>query len=519
MLKIARWASALVTLACLSSALSAEGTIRLAPPFTTNMVIQRGQPISIHGQATSGSNLRLQLGDRKADTSVGPDGNWSATLPALPAGGPLTLTISGDGNLVLSNILVGDVWLVSGQSNMEFPLATSFVSGPGVLAAATEVAAANHPDIHFFRQKKLTSATPLSNADGTWEVCTPATVGNCSAVAYYFAQDLAGREHIPIGLICTYQGGTPIEAWTPPEALAKAPGYSTYSQRWNAAVAAYPRNKAEYDKKVADQKAAIEDAKQRGLPAVPSRYISPPPGTPARGPGMLYNAMIHPFLTLAITGIIWYQGEDNVLHASEYRGFFPALITSWRTAWKRDDLPFLFVQLSSFRPRVDQPGPSSWAELRDAQNAALHLPDTGMAVTLDLGEAENIHYINKKPAGLRLAQAARAIVYGEKVEASSPLYDTMTSGGSDAIRLKFSHASTGLDTVDHGPVVGFTVAGADRVFHAATATIDGGSVLVRSSQVPNPVAVRYAWADNPAANLIAKDGLPVGTFRTDSWEH
>ncbi len=500
-------------------AFPAEGAITLAPPFADNMVVQRNQPIPICGRAAAGSSLHLQLGDQAADAVADPDGDWKAMLPALPAGGPLTLTVSGDGGLTLSNIFVGDVWLASGQSNMEFPMAPSFASGPGLLDAASEIAAANHPDIHFFRQKTRTSAAPLSAPEGTWEVCIPSTIGNCSAVAYYFAQELEAREHIPIGLICAYQGGTPIEAWTPPDALAKADGYATYSPRWEAAVAAYPRNKADYDKKVAEQKAEVAAAQQSGAPPPPSHYISPPPGTPGRGPGMLYNAMIHPFTDFPITGIIWYQGEDNVTHPSEYRSFFPALIAAWRTAWRRDDLPFLFVQLSSFRPRTSQPGPSNWAELRDAQVATLRLPGTGMAVSLDLGEADNIHYANKKPVGLRLAQAARALVYGEPIEGSSPLYDSMSQEGDDALRLNFSHASSGLKTSDGGPVTGFTIAGADQVFYPADVTLDGASVVVRNSQVPKPVAVRYAWADNPAANLVGGDGLPVGTFRTDAWEH
>jgi sialate O-acetylesterase len=195
------------------------------------------------------------------------------------------------------------------------------------------------------------------------------------------------------------------------------------------------------------------------------------------------------------------------------------LITSWRAAWKDDGLPFLFVQLSSYHPRIPQPSPSNWAELRDAQNFALHLPKTGMAVSLDLGDAANIHYVNKKPVGLRLAEAARALVYGEKIEGSSPLYDSMSVENGDSIRIKFSHAPSGLKTSDGGPVQGFTVAGDDHVFLAAEATVDGSTVLVHSNQVSKPVAVRYAWADNPAANLISDDGLPVGTFRTDDLEH
>ncbi len=229
--------------------------------------------------------------------------------------------------------------------------------------------------------------------------------------------------------------------------------------------------------------------------------------------------MISPFTSLPVAGIIWYQGEDNVVHAQEYRSFFPALITSWRSAWKRDDLPFLFVQLSSFRPRVPDPSPSTWAELREAQTGALHLPYTGMAVTIDLGEALNIHYANKKPAGLRLAQAARALVYGEKIEGSSPLYSSMARQGTDTIRLSFSHVPFGLKTSDGGAIQGFTIAGDDHVFHKADATVVGSTVVVGSNQVPQPTAVRYAWADNPAANLVGGDGLPVSPFRTDSLEH
>ena len=512
-----------VGLFLLLPAVAGRGAISVAPPFTGNMVVQRDEPIPIYGQAAAGSVLHVQLGDGKGEAMAGAtvdgQGNWKAILPAMHAGGPLTLKVSGDGELTLQNILVGDVWLASGQSNMEFSMTTNFGSGPGVLNGQTEIAAADHPNIHFFRQRRMSSATPLRAGTGTWEVCTPATVGQCSAVAYYFAQDIEAREHVPIGLICTYAGGTPIEAWMPADAVPRAPGYATYAQRWKAAVAAYPRWKADYDKKVADQKAAIAEAIKNGQPTPAYHYISPPPASPDRAPGALYNAMIAPFTGIPITGVLWYQGEDNVAHATEYRGFFETMITSWRAAWKQDGMPFLFVQLSSFRPRAIQPGPSNWAELREAQAGALRLPKTGMAVSLDLGDAVNIHYVNKKPVGLRLAEAARAVVYGEKIEGSSPLYGSMAPEGGDAIRIKFSHAPAGLKTADGGAVEGFTMAGDDHVFYAADATVDGASVVVRSKQVPKPVAVRYGWADNPAANLVGGDGLPVSPFRTDTLEH
>lgn len=496
-----------------------QGAVTLAPPFTDNMVMQRNQPIPLYGRATAGSSLHIKLGDQTADATANDQGDWKTMLPAMPAGGPFNLTIDGDGGLTLQDVLVGDVWFVSGQSNMEMPLCSKWGNSPGILNGAAEVSAADQPNIHFLHQKRANSTTPLTTVTGAWQVCTPATVGQCSAVAYFFAQDLEAREHIPIGLICSYAGGTPIESWTPADALAKAGGYATFGPRWQHALEMYPGWKAEYDKNVAAQKAAIEEAKKNGAPPPPSHYISPPSGSPERAPGALYNAMIAPFTTVPITGIIWYQGEDNVVHADEYRSFFPAMITSWRSAWNKADLPFLFVQLSNFRPTVPAPGPSNWAELREAQAGALQLPNTGMAVSLDLGEAANIHYANKKPAGLRLAQAARALVYGEKIEVTSPLYDSMSKEGTDTIRITFSNAPQGLKTSDGGAVQGFAVAGDDHVFHPADATIDGSSVLVKSSQVPQPSAVRYAWADNPVANLAGGDGLPVGSFRTDTLPH
>ncbi len=416
-------------------------------------------------------------------------GKWQTTLPAMPAGGPYTMTIKEQNTLTIQDILVGDVWLASGQSNMELPLrdpnAPSPTSYPLVLNAEQEVAAANFPRIRQFTVKKATAPQPQTENEGhTWKVCGPGTAGQFSAVAYFFARDLYQRYNVPIGIISSPWGGTPAEAWVSGAALKALP----------------------------DFKAPVAELEQQATtPPVPENNAQ-------NKPAMLYNGMIAPLIPYALKGIIWYQGESNANRAEQYRTLFPALIKDWRSRWGYE-IPFLFVQLANFTDLLPEPAESDWAELREAQTQALTLPATGMAVAIDIGDGKDIHPANKQDVGHRLALVARKVAYGDKaVVASGPTFQSMRVTGN-TVQLRFTGVGSGLLVKGNKEVLkGFAMAGPDKKFHWATATVQGQNVVLSSRAVPVPVAVRYAWANNPEANLYNREGLPATPFRTDEWE-
>jgi sialate O-acetylesterase len=412
-------------------------------------------------------------------------------------------------------VIAGEVWVASGQSNMEFHVS-------GAMNAQAEIAAANFPAIRMFNLKRNAKAEPQDNCEGKWEVCTPQTVGGFSAVGYFFARRLHETLKQPIGVIHTSWGGTPAEFWTPTPIITEIPEFKPIAEAWERTVANYPKAKEAYDKAMEEWKAAVEQAKTEGK-AAPRQPNAPRGGDAFGGPGCLYNGMIVPVLPYTIQGAIWYQGESNASAAALYRKLFPTMILSWRMAWAkaglagsdRPDFPFLFVQLANYIPANSDPARSEWAELREAQLQTLEVPRTGMAVAIDIGEANDIHPKNKQEVGRRLALCAEATVYYRDQEYSGPLF-----GGSQIeegkIRLSFRNAND-MKAKDGGPLKGFTIAGEDRVFHPADAEIQGDHVIVSNKDVPKPVAVRYAWADNPECNLINEAGLPASPFRTDDW--
>jgi len=659
-MKINRKSLAAFVLLLLSLAGAAHADVRVPSVIGDNMVLQQGRKARVWGWAEPGERVTVTFrGDREtADADA--RGRWEVFVGPYKAGGPFELNVAGRNTLAFKNVLVGEVWVCSGQSNMEWPLVNA-------QDGAKETAAADYPLIHLFTVTKKTSADPLDNVEGHWVVTTPKEAAQFSAVGYFFGRELFQRLKVPVGLIHTSWGGTPAEAWTSRAVLAADPALKPILERYDQQLADLPRLQREYEAAQAEwaRKYMTEDAGNKGEPAgyakpeydaaswqrmrlpqlwesagldvdgviwfrrevevpaawagkdltlklgaiddfdttyfdgvrvgstgadtpnawmaprqyrvpgslvragrntlavrvfdrmggggfgggemslapagsakgdgvaldgewlykeeatVPSRRIdwgsqpqAPGPANPY-SPTVLYNAMLAPLFPYAIRGAVWYQGEANAGRAYQYRTLFPSMIRDWRAAWGEGDFPFYFVQLANWKARPQDSIDSEWAELREAQTLTLKAHDTGMAVTIDIGNPDDIHPRNKLDVGLRLARWALADTYGMKLEKSGPLYDSYKVEG-DRVRVKFTHAG-GLKTRDGAAPAGFYVAGADRKFVPAEARVEKGSVVVWSKEVPAPVAVRYAWADNPAANLYNSDGLPASPFRTDDW--
>ncbi|MGD9645445.1 MAG: sialate O-acetylesterase [Pirellulales bacterium] len=453
-------ACALLCLAALANA-----AVKPNPLFSDNCVLQQGMKVPVWGTADDGEKVTVKLQDQEVSTTA-KGGKWRVDLKNLKAGGPFEMTISGADTLTIKNVLVGEVWIASGQSNMQWTVSRS--ADP-----ETTIAQAANARIRLLTVPREATDEPQDTANVAWVECTPQSVPEFSAVAYHFGRALEAQLQVPVGLINTSYGGTPAEAWTSREALEAVPSL----------------------KKMAKTSAANGKAAQR--------------------PTGLYNAMIHPLVPYAIRGAIWYQGESNAGRAYEYQTLFPTMIDCWRKEWGQGDFPFLFVQLAPFHKIVEEPGPSEWAELREAQRLTTkNVPNTAMAVITDVGDENDIHPKQKAPVGERLALAARALAYGEKIEYSGPTVAGVEIA-DNRITLSFDHAGSGLKTSDEGPLKGFAIAGKDNVFHRATAEIQQDRVVVSSPDVAEPVAVRYGWADYPVVNLANREGLLASPFRTD----
>jgi sialate O-acetylesterase len=625
--------------------------VRLPAIFTDHMVLQRDQKVPVWGWAGPGDTITVEINGQRTNARADRDGSWRASLSPMPAGGPHTLTVTGRNTITLNDVLVGEVWLASGQSNMWWPV---MAGEYGVKDRKAEVAAANHPNLRFFTVPAATSLAPKIDCDATgWVACSPESVAGFSAVAYFFGRDLHQATGVPVGLIHSSWGGTVCEAWTSEGALKKLPDFAPLIQRmkdeapniekaeadYQQAMAAWTAQLAGYDQghegevpiwaareldttewrtaqlpglwenagypdldgymwyrkvlelpedwagkdltlslgpindmdrtyfngtlvgshegqtyasvprtysvpgslvvphvnvvavRVYDQAnvggihgnedqlyvtlAGVADAPVIPLAGVwqnrPGAYLRDVPAAPEppvlrsgdpNVPTVLYNAMIAPIVPYGIQGAIWYQGESNASRAYQYRTLFPAMISDWRAQWDQGDFPFLFVQLANFMKREDRPVESAWAELREAQAMTLDLPNTGMAVAIDIGEADDIHPQNKQEVGRRLSLWARHLAGGEQLVYSGPLYRAHQIEGN-TIRIQFDHTAGGLKTLDQAPVTGFAIAGQD--------------VVVSSPAVPQPTAVRYSWGDNPDCNLYNAANLPASPFRTDTW--
>jgi sialate O-acetylesterase len=488
-----------------SGALHAEAQVPSV--FADHMVLQRDAPIPVWGKAAAGEKITVSLSDKRAETAANAEGKWRVDLPALPAGGPHTLTIAGTNTITFQDVLVGEVWFCSGQSNMEFKL-------PAALNGAKESADANFPLIREFNADKVIASQPREDVKGKWFVCSPANAKEFSAVAYFFAREIHASLKVPIGLIHSSAGWTPAEAWTPRDALLAEPDLRYIAERWDAIESTFENRKRQHAHEMDAWKIAADKAKADGKPE-PGKPGGPPdPNFLHRASG-LYNGSVFPLTQYAIRGVIWYQGETNEVRGIQYRRLFPTLIQSWRKAWGKD-LPFLYVQLANVLPPDPEPAESEWAEVRESQLLTLAVPNTGMTVAIDIGEANDVHPKNKQDVGRRLALWARNKDYAENIECSGPLYKAMSIEGAK-IRVTFDHAK-GLAARDGADLKSFAIAGEDKRFYAASASIDGESVIVSSDKVPKPVAVRYAWANNPeGCNLINGDKLPASPFRTDTW--
>ena len=642
----------MLSMVVLAASAPATADVRLPAVIGDNMVLQRDMPVAIWGWAAPDEKVTVKLAGQSRTAKADAKGEWKVTFGPLKAGSLLEMTVAGKNSITVRNILVGEVWVCSGQSNMEMSVA-------GCNDAKEEIASAKYPAIRLFTVKKKVATIPQPDAAGSggWRECSPKTVGRFSAAGYYFGRHLHKKLGVPVGLIHTSWGGTPAESWTSRPALERVESFKQRLAQSDQAIARYPEAMKEYRKKLAEwQKKtkqikaklqAGQDVKQWPAPALDTKdwktmklpqhweqaglnidgavwfrkqlqlpdawagkdltlslgpiddddvtffngvrigqtrtwttfrkytvpgklvkagrnviavrvfdgrggggiYGKPEDMTLAGGgrsislagewlyrveqvllprprqpsgpnspwlPSGLYNGMLHPLIPYAIRGAIWYQGESNAGRAYQYRELFSAMITDWRKNWGQGDLPFLFVQLANFLPAPAEPADSAWAELREAQLMALSLPKTGMAVIIDIGEANDIHPKNKQDVGKRLALAARAVAYGQKIVYSGPIYKSMAVEGSK-IRLRFDHVGGGL-VARGGALKRFAIAGSDRKFVWAEARIDGETVVVYSDKVAKPVAVRYAWADNPeGCNLYNKAGLPASPFRTDTW--
>ncbi len=641
-----------------------QAEVRVPSIIGDNMVVQQGRKARVWGTAQPGESVTVTFAGQTERTMADGQGHWQIFLGPRKAGGPFVLTIAGSNTLTFKNVLVGDVWICSGQSNMEFPL----VNATG---GAEAMAQANYPEIHLFTVQKNTAPLPLDDVKGHWVVTSPEQVGQFSAVGYFFGRELYQRLKIPLGLIHSSWGGTPAEAWTSHDALASVPVLKPILDRYQKSLEMLPQRRQDYERALADWErnnlyadpgnkgealgyasvdptfnladwklmnlpqffetagliidGAVWFRKEIDLPAswmgkdlalnltaiddfdityfngtrvgatgndTPNSYLVPrhynvpgslvhagrnliavrvfdrageggfgrsdlmslvpvgakeaeaislagpwsykvelalepkkpdygsrpelPGPTNQNSPSVLYNAMIAPLKPYAIRGAIWYQGESNASRAYQYRTLFPTMIRNWRAAWGQGDFPFYFVQLANWRPVKSEPEDSEWAELREAQTMTLQQPGTGMAVIIDIGDTNDIHPRNKLDVGKRLAAWALAESYHQNVESSGPLYESF-SLKDEKIRVKFKHLGGGLKTSDGGPLKGFAIAGADHKFVWADARVEGDIVIVWSRDVARPVAVRYAWADNPVCNLYNQAGLPASPFRTDDW--
>ena len=467
-------ASLFVLLTC--SLVSAD--VRMPTILSDGMVLQRGRPIPVWGWAEPNESVTVAMGGQSQSTVADGNGTWSLELSEMPAGGPYVMTIKGKNTLELSDVLVGDVWLCAGQSNMQRGLNLTE-------AGRRSIAHADHPRIRLLTLDRVVADEPVEDAKllTTWTPCDSEAARNFSAVGYHFGVTLQGELDIPVGLINCSWGGTRAEAWTSEQALRGDPALESIFKR------------------ASKIRASADLAKQR-------HHL----------PASIYNSMIAPLVRYPLAGVIWYQGESNEPWPNEYRALLPTLIADWRSQWGQVDLPFGIVQLAAYRRKQISPAEESkWAVIREVQWLTSEADDyTGMAVTIDIGDENNIHPANKRDVGYRLALWALTDVYAHAFIKSGPTLRSMEITNGQAV-LTFDNTGGGLVARGSGELRGFAVAGADQRFVWAEASCDGDRVIVQSEDVPNVLAVRYGWSDNPIGNLFSVNGLPATPFRTDDW--
>jgi sialate O-acetylesterase len=492
----------------------APADVRLPAVFSDHMVLQRDAAIPAWGWADPGEAIEVSIAGQSARTTADAKGKWSLKLGKLAAKEPVTMSVKGKNELTVRDVLIGEVWLASGQSNMQMAVS-------GVNNARGEAAAADFPQVRMFTVARKSVPTPQAECGGKWVVCSPETVMKFSATAYFFGRDLHQALATPVGLINASWGGTPIEAWTSMDVQEGDKDLAPIFAPWKKMTSEpydEKQARARYQKQKEEWKTRSEKAKAEGKrpPQAPKPPVAP--RLQPRHPANLFNGMIAPLIPYAIRGAIWYQGEGNSNgpNARLYQKQLPLMIRDWRKRWNQGDFHFATVQLPGFKQRSDDPGaPSGWAVVREAMLRSLSLPNTGMAIVIDAGDATNIHPKDKQTVGKRLALWARAKVYGENIPCSGPLPAGHTIANGE-VTLAFSNTDGGL-AAKGGELKGFAIAGSDRKWVWAQARIVGDKVVVSCPAVESPVAVRYAWADNPDCNLTNGAGLPASPFRTDDW--
>ncbi|MYF98082.1 sialate O-acetylesterase [Candidatus Poribacteria bacterium] len=489
--------------------------VKLPHIFGNDMVMQRDMPAPIWGWAAEGEEITVSLSQQDNVEVIHTDtvktdekGDWRMTLPATPAGGPYTIKVVGSNTVEFTNILFGEVWVCSGQSNMAWTVNASNNN-------REEIATANYPNIRLFHIPRVSSGLPSTDVPAEWRPTSPDSVRHFSAVAYNFGRHIHKELDVPVGLISTSWGGTRIEAWTAPEGFDSVPALASITEEINDIDRNYrselPKKIEEIKEWIAETRDALEN--DSVIFKMPENFH---PLTPQGRPTALYNNMIYPLVPYAIRGALWYQGESNMREGMVYHEKMKALINGWREVWKQGDFPFYFVQLAPWGG-YDRNDPTHLPKIWEAQTATLALPNTGMVVTTDIGNVKDIHPRNKQDVGLRLAYWALANTYGkDDIVYSGPLYKSMEVEG-DAILISFKYTGSGLVSRDGEPLSWFQIAGEDQQFVDAVAVIDGDTVVVSSDTVKAPVAVRLGWNQIAEPNLMNKEGLPVSPFRTDSW--
>ncbi len=487
-------------LAALAIASVVMADVKPSSLFSDHMVLQSGMQVPIWGTADPGERVTVKLNEQEQSTTTAADGRWMVRLTNLKPGGPYEMILTGHNTITVRDVLVGEVWLGSGQSNMAFTVSKARAYYAGVTNEEQEIAAANYPLIRMFTAKTAKTYTPQNSVEGEWLICNPENVPGFSAVGYFFARDLQKEIKTPVGILTLAFGASTAESWIRRETMAADPQLKPMLDRFDDAYKAFHEKKAEPALPPPDT-------------TRPNRARNPDPVQDQHNATVLYNGMINPVIPYAIRGVIWYQGESIVggePGIALYPRVMATLIQDWRKLWGQGDFPFYFVQLAAQQANSNNP------RVREAQASALSLPNTGMAVTVDIGEPKNVHPHNKQDVGDRLARIALANVYGRKIEYSGPVLESMTVD-ADTVRLKFSHIGNGL-RAKNGPLKWFEMAGGDRRFVQAEARIDGDAVVLTSPEVKSPIAARYAWDSYPeGCNLYNDAGLPAVPFRTDKW--
>jgi len=509
-----------IIILCFAHLNAALADVKPASLFKDHIVLQYNMAEPVWGTANPGEKVTVKIGNQSHSVVTGKDGNWLIKLNKLTIGGPYTLIIEGKNKITINDVYAGEVWLCSGQSNMDMTVAREDRYWCGVFNEKEEVAAANYPLIRVFDVDFTPAASPQTEVDGKWELVSPQTVGHISAAAYFFARDLQKKLKVPIGLITTAYGASTTEAWTREEALSKNPlfkklldSYKEKLIKYKADTAAQIKYKAAYEK----WKPLAAEAKAEGKDELRGPK-NPNPVFDQHNPSVLWNGMVNALVPYAIRGAIWYQGESNSPTASIYKELMETLIKDWRQQWKEGNFPFIYVQLANIGKTYDSLPAMGGTEAikREAQLENLSIPNTAMVVAIDNADSNNmgnIHPKDKQEIGRRLALAAEAIAYHEKVVYSGPLYDKMKIEGNK-IRLYFKDIDGGL-MAKNNKLIGFAIAGADKKFEWADAEIDGNTVIVSSPEVNKPIAVRYGWGNNPPTSLYNKANLPASPFRTD----